>query len=111
MSSNYIRTYDSSGQAHEPDNTANSRDSVLAFTDRNQTDETTAKKMLPDRANPYDAEANPSQPFESNGAKNAESISESAVDSSQMDSSQTDETTAKNLDRARSGFGASCLCF
>jgi len=92
MSSDYARTYDSSGQAQEPEsNTANSPDSVLAPTGRNQTAETTAKKPLSsDRANPYDAEAKTSQLFEGNGAKNTESSLESAVDAS-----QTDEATAK----------------
>jgi hypothetical protein len=45
--------------------------------------------MSSDFANPYDSEANPSEPSEGNGAS-AENISASAVNSS-----QTDETTAK----------------
>ncbi len=47
MSSDYVRTYDLSGQAQEPEsNPANSSDSVLASasTELNQTDETTVKK-------------------------------------------------------------------
>ncbi|MBW4693481.1 MAG: efflux RND transporter periplasmic adaptor subunit [Lyngbya sp. HA4199-MV5] len=89
MSSDYVRTYDASGHAQEPDNTANSPDSVLASasSETNQTDETTAQKPLsPDRTNPYDAEANPSQLQEGNRADGAAAV---------VDANQTTETTTK----------------
>jgi RND family efflux transporter MFP subunit len=93
MSSDYVRTYDASGHAQEPDSTANSPDSVStsASSEPNQTDETMAKNPLsPDRANPYDADSNPSQPPEGNGA-NDPGLKSAAV----VDASQTDETTGK----------------
>jgi len=52
--------------------------------------------MLPDHENLSDSEANQSQQIDGNVAND----SETAL-------IPVDETTAKNLDRARSGFGAS----